>query len=147
MRFVAGLALALAQAASLTPAAAPAQAAQEPFVVAGITYAEASDFLRRLQLSVGAGDARGVAALTLFPLTVRGKAGPKTASELAQRFYEIYTEKVRTAVLTQRVDGFFANSRGLMIGNGEVWISALCDADSAPGACKNHRVLIVSVNN
>src|ERR1700739_4382348 len=147
MHFAATLALTLVQAASFTAADSPTPGPEERFAVGGVTYAEASTCLHRRQVAVAARAAAGVAAITLFPLTVRGKSGPANASELTQHFAEIFNEKVRAAVLGQTVDSLFANWRGLMIGNGDVWASALCDADSQPNGCKNPRIFIVSVNN
>jgi hypothetical protein len=135
------------QGASVAAAPSAAPAPQEHLATAGITHAEAAVFLRRLQLAVKTRDADAVASLTIFPLTVRGKPGPANASELTQHSAEIFNEKVRAAVLGQTVDSLFANWRGLMIGNGDVWASALCDADSPPNGCKNPRIVIVSVNN
>jgi hypothetical protein len=145
MHFVAWIALLLAQVAS--PSAVDHESrASEPFAVAGVSHAEAADFLKRLQKAVADQDANAVAALTAFPLTVNGKAGPKSRAEFAQHFDSIYTAKVRTAVLAQPVDKLFANWRGLMIGRGEVWISALCDDGPGSGG-KNRRIRVVSVNN
>lgn len=145
MHLVAGLALLLAQVASISAVDRDSSLA-EPFAVAGISYAEAGDFLKRFQHAVKAHNVDAVAALTELPLTVNGKAGPKDRSEFARKFDTIYTAKVRAAVLTQQVQGLFASWRGLMIGQGEVWISALCDDDSGSG-CKNRRIRIVSINN
>lgn len=119
----------------------------EPFTAAGISYEEAGTFLRQLREAVTAHNATAVAALTQFPLTVNGKPGPKDAAEFAQQFDAIYTGRVRAAVLTQSVDTLFANWHGLMVGRGEVWISALCDDHGPPDRCRNRRILVVSVNN
>lgn len=147
MRIVACFALILAQATSFAAPNSSSDAGQDPFSVAGVTRAEASDFLGRLQSAIRNDDVDAVAAVTLFPLTVRGKSGPKNGAELARHFTEIYTDKVRAAILGQSVDDLFASSQGLTIGHGQVWISGLCDGDSPPGGCKNLKLLIVSVNN
>lgn len=119
----------------------------EPFAAAGIGYEEAGTFLRQLQEAVTAHNANAVAALTQFPLTVDGKAGPKDAAEFAQQFDAIYTGRVRAAVLTQSVDTLYANWHGIMLGRGEVWISVLCDDQAPPDHCKNRRLRVVSINN
>ena len=119
----------------------------EPFEVAGITYAEATEILHELQIAVAANDASAVAALTEFPLTVTGRPGPATASQFARDFTSIYTERVRAAVRKQTVDSLFANWKGIIIGRGEVWIAAVCDVDSVPQQCRNRRVRVVSINN
>jgi hypothetical protein len=147
MYFVVGLALVPALWTSMSAADVPAATPSAPFAVAGVAYAEASDFLQRLKRAVRDSDANAVWHLTQFPLTINGKPGPKNALELARQFTEIYTERVRAAVLGQTVDGLFANWPGLIIGHGEVWFSPVYDSDSARGSCKNRRILVIRVNN
>jgi hypothetical protein len=132
-------------AVSARAAAPPAPA--EPFAVAGISSAEASRVLRELQAAVAARDALAVAALTECPLIVNGKRGPTNRDRFVRDFAAIYTAKVRAAVLNQTLVGLFANSKGIMIGNGEVWIAALCDAGTSAGGCDNRRVRVTSINN
>jgi hypothetical protein len=140
---------AAADASARSHAQAPTQAPAhgEPFQAAGISYAEAADFLARLQSAVRDGDAAGVAALTAFPLKVRGKTGATNRAQFMQRFASIYTDKVRKAILAQSVDALFANWQGLMIGNGEVWISSLCGTGSASGGCQDRSLRVTAVNN
>jgi pimeloyl-ACP methyl ester carboxylesterase len=125
----------------------PAASQADPFMAAGISYAEAGDVLRQLQHAVAAHDARAVAALTEFPLTVNGRRGPTNAAELAREFTSIYNDKVSQAVLRQTVDGLFANWKGLMMGRGEVWIRASCENGSPPGECRNRQVRVFAINN
>jgi hypothetical protein len=126
---------------------APAAAADEHFAAAGISDAEASDFLRRLQSAVTVRNIPAIASVIQFPLMVNGKPGPGSRDEFSQQFDAIFTTKVRAAILTQRVDTLFANWHGIMIGRGTVWFSALCDQGGPENACPNRRILIVSVNN
>ncbi len=140
------------EATSVAPraAAAPQTAAvpqADPFTAAGISYAEAGDLLRRLQHAVAAHDARAVAALTEFPLTVNGRRGPEDSAGLVREFTSIYNDKVSQAVLRQSVDKLFANWKGLMIGQGEVWIRATCEEGSPPGGCRDRRVRVFAINN
>jgi hypothetical protein len=136
---VAGLLLPLACAAAPAPT--------DPFAVAGISRAEAAEFLGHLQQAVSTGDAAAVAALTRFPLTVNGRVGAANAAEFISRYESIYNERVRTAILSQSLEGMFANWKGIIVGRGEVWIAATCDGDSPPGECRNRRIRVSSVNN
>jgi hypothetical protein len=129
----------------LARAAAPP--AQEPFAVAGISRAEAAGFLARLQRSVSDGDAAAVASLTRFPLTVNGRTGAATPAEFLARYQSIFNERVRAAVRNQRLEGMFANWKGIVVGRGEVWITASCAEHSPPGECRDRRILVNSVNN
>jgi hypothetical protein len=142
-----GLLLLLLLPAAWLGGAPAAAAADEPDATADISDADAADFLRRLQSAVTAHNVSAVAALTQFPLTVNGKAGPKSPDEFTQQFDAIFTARVRAAILTQSPGNLFANWHGMMIGRGEVWFSALCDAGGAESRCKNRRILIVSINN
>jgi hypothetical protein len=146
MRYAAALVLAFVAAASAA-GAPPAPSDADAFAVAGLTRPDVAAVLTQLQVAVAAHDAARVSVLTLFPLTVRGRPGPKDASELAHNFDAVFTEKVRAAIRDQTVDSLFASWKGVMIGRGEVWLAGLCDGDSVPGKCKNHRLLIVSINN
>jgi hypothetical protein len=139
--------VALATLLALPVAGAAAPAPAEPFAVAGISRAEAAEFLARLQQAVRDEDAGAVAALTHFPLTVNGRAGAASPDEFRARYGAIFNARVRATVLAQGVDGMFANWKGLIVGRGEVWISVLCEADSPPGTCSNRRILVNSVNN
>jgi hypothetical protein len=132
---------------ALPPLGRAAAPATDPFAVAGISRAEAVEFLARLQQAVATGDAAAVASLTRFPLTVNGRSGAANATEFVSRYEVIYNERVRTAILNQTVAGMFVNWKGLIVGHGEVWIAASCDADGPPGECRNRRILVSSINN
>jgi hypothetical protein len=146
MQRAAALVLALLTVASAMGAPS-ASGDADAFAVAGLTRPEVAAVLAQLQGAVAAHDAARISALTFFPLTVRGRPGPKNASELARDFDAVFTGKVRAAIRDQTVDSLFANWKGVMIGKGEAWLAGLCDGNSVPGECKNHRLLLVSINN
>jgi len=140
--FLVALAALLLPAAQAAPPATP-----EPFAVAGISRAEAAEFLARLQAAVRADDAGAVASLTHFPLTVNGRTGAATRAEFLEHYPSIFNARVRSAVLSQTLEGLFANWKGLIVGRGEVWIAALCDEASPPEECSDRRLLVNSINN
>ena len=146
MRYRPSLLLAIFSVA-FSASALPSPSEADAFAVAGVTRSEASVVLVQLQVAVAAHDAKLIAALTFFPLTVRGKAGPRNAAELERDFDAVFTDKVRSAILGQTVDELFASWRGLMIGRGEAWLVALCDNTGHPGKCAKHRLLLFSINN
>jgi hypothetical protein len=127
--------------------ALPATKDVDPFAEAGVTRAEAADFLVTLQVALAHDDSERVAAMTMFPLTVRGKRGPRDAAELLRDFAAVYNAKVRAAVLAQTVDQLSGNWRGLMIGSGALWAVGTCNADVPANRCRSHRLMIVAVNN
>ncbi len=97
-----------------------------------------------LQRAVAAKDAAAVAALVDYPLaaTVDGK---KTKIEDAPAFvaeYEkIVTPAIADAVVKQKYSDLFVNYKGVMIGNGQVWLNGVCK----DRACKQAEVKVVAI--
>ena len=82
--------------------AAPAN----PYAVAGIeNAAEFEAVFASLQKAVAANDRSRVADLVLYPLR------------------EIMTPTVRKAIVEQKIANLFVNWQGVMVGNGEAWLS------------------------
>jgi hypothetical protein len=124
--------------------------AQTPdrFVPSGISQDEAQAFLTRLQTAARAHDAQAIAGMTHYPLTVNGRPGPRDAARFTQAFNTIFTDKVRDAVLNAHLADLFASYRGVMIGGGQVWISAICADAKAANPCTGERtVAIIAINN
>ena len=139
----------IAWALALVTALACAQG-PDRFASAGISQEEAQAFLTKLQAAVAGNDARSVAAMTHFPLTVNGRPGPRDSAHFVQGFDVIFNDKVRNAVLHARVENLFASYRGLMIGSGQVWIAAICARTVQRGdsLCRFKRTIaIIAVNN
>jgi hypothetical protein len=63
--------------------------------------------------------------------------------ELVESFDDIFSEKVVNAVTRQDFGRLFVNSDGVMFGNGELWISGICQDN----ACADSEVKIITVNN
>lgn len=97
-------------------------------------------FLAALQKAAAAGDKAAVAALVSYPLEVH--AGGKTlhirdARHFVADWDKAMTPKVLAAIRKQTYPTLFANSNGLMIGDGEVWFS---------GVGASETVLITAIN-
>lgn len=95
----------------------------------GTTQAAAYSFLQDLQQAVATNDRMGVANLVAYPLQINGQdnAGQVQSHQIVSRhqlikqYSQLFTASVRRAILSQKSETLFANSQGLMIGNGQVW--------------------------
>jgi len=78
------------------------------------------------------------------PIKVNGEDVTITdPDDLAAKFDTLFTPKVVKAVTSQAYETLMVNANGIMFGDGELWISGVCD-DSA---CQNPFINIVAVNN
>jgi hypothetical protein len=103
------------------------------------------EFLVRLQELIARDERREVAALVSYPLTT-GRAGRRhlirTPEQFVSQYGTLLPAATRAVVREQTYDKLFANDRGVMIGAGEIWFSAVC-SDSA---CANRSMRIVAIN-
>jgi hypothetical protein len=101
-------------------------------------------FLADLQRAVAAGDRQQIAAMVSYPLRTNlgghvVKLGPK---QLLAHFDELLPPKTLAAITAQSFDTLFANSQGVMIGEGEVWFAAICAARD----CSAPPIMITAIN-
>lgn len=87
-------------------------------------------------------DPDALAAVTDFPLGNSGE-DVQDSEGLAERWDELFNEKVKNAVDSGRYDELIVNSEGVGIGNGEIWINRFCDNDS----CSEAHWALARVNN
>jgi hypothetical protein len=86
-------------------------------------------FLSSLQTAVRGGSKGAVLRLVAIPLRVNFAGGARTYADrrsIERDFDRIFTPRVRQAILDQRAERLFTNSRGAMIGDGEVWFDRTC---------------------
>jgi hypothetical protein len=76
-----------------------------------------------------------------FPLSVPD-GSIRNATQCRARYSAIFDQTVVDAIAAQQFETLFVNTRGVMIGNGEVWLSGVCQDRS----CQNQSVTIVAVN-
>ncbi len=99
-----------------------------------------------LQTAVKSHDAAGVAALVSYPISVQ-VSGKKTSVKSAQSFAEHYdgimTPDITKAISDQAYGDVFVRDQGMMLGNGEVWISGIC----VDKACKTQDVKVITIQH
>ncbi len=118
-------------------------AAAEIQPASGMTNEEAQTFFNKVKAANAARDARAMAKLVAFPLTLNGKKSIKTESAFITRYNEIFNANVIKTVEQQKYETLFSNYQGAMFGDGQVWFSALCDQR----ACETYKLRIIAINN
>lgn len=89
-----------------------------------------------------------VVSLINYPLTVNIDGDEATYSseqELLDAYDSVFTETIVEAVSNQEYGDLFVNSEGVMIGNGEVWISGICEDSACTSAPP--RVAVIQSGN
>jgi hypothetical protein len=99
-----------------------------------------------LQEAVAAGDAETVASLVWYPfdVTIDGEDYrlPDDAA-FVERYEEIFTRALAETVTAQSYADLFVNDEGVMVGDGELWLSSSC-LDSQ---CERSVWLISAIND
>ncbi|MCB4771162.1 hypothetical protein LGR54_21355 [Ancylobacter sp. Lp-2] len=98
-------------------------------------------FFEKLKKAVAADDRAAVAGMVDYPLRTKidGKTTTvRNAKAFVASYDKIVTPKVRQAVAAQGYASLFANWRGVMIGNGEVWFT---------GIGNKGRIAVSAINN
>ena len=126
---VLGLCLWLAGGSSILQAAP----APNRYAVAGIeNAAEFEKTFADVQAAVAANARSKVADHILYPLRVngwtdevkgKGAVNFDTRQEVLDNYDEIFTPQVKAALAKQKVAELFVNWQGVMVGNGEIWLS------------------------
>jgi hypothetical protein len=111
----------------------------------GVKRARAAKaFLLELQQAVEKGEAKKIAGMVRYPLTVPSGRPEKTTAggqivraprsrmirtraEFLAQYSAVVTAEVKKSVLEQKADCLFGNWQGVMVGNGEIWF------DQRPG--------------
>jgi len=101
------------------------------FAVAGIKDPTAfTSYFEKLQKNVAKNNKTAVADSISFPLRVNhnGKSVMiKTKKEFIAKYDKIMTAQVKKKLLAQKVDKLFVNWKGVMVGDGEVWLGQTKD--------------------
>ncbi len=87
-----------------------------------------------------------VAKLGSYPLTVRANGevyDVPEAQDLIDNLDSLVMPDTQTLVAEQEIGDLMVNSDGVMVGAGEVWLSAVC----ADNACNSVRWRIIAINN
>ncbi|UHQ22800.1 hypothetical protein LVB77_19470 [Lysobacter sp. 5GHs7-4] len=96
------------------------------------------------QQAVAAHDAEAVARMAAYPFsaTIDGKPRKiQDASAFAAAYDQIVTPAIAKIVTGQKYAELFVNGKGVMFGNGEVWLNGICQDK----ACKQMDVRVIAV--
>jgi hypothetical protein len=102
-------------------------------------------FLQVLQAAVAGDDRRQVAAMVSYPLKPRihGQVVRLRSVQQFLRHYDaLLPPTTRAALATQSYETLFVNSQGVMIGNGELWFSGVCNDQR----CSRRTIRLIAFN-
>ncbi|MFL6194236.1 MAG: hypothetical protein ACJ75H_08700 [Thermoanaerobaculia bacterium] len=119
------------------------------FEAAGLDDAEVRQFLQSFQDAVKSRRADRVVGLVEFPLQVNLCKGSQTLQrkDFTRRFPSVFDARISEAIRKQTFEDLFTNSQGVMIGDGEVWFSGICEGTAADDdPCSKHRIRVITVN-
>jgi hypothetical protein len=86
-----------------------------------------------------------IAAVVAYPIKIRiagHRVRISNPSEFMAHTEDLLTPGVLAAIERQTYASLFANDRGVMIGDGELWFSAVCRSAD----CKNAPMKIIAIN-
>jgi len=130
-------------AAASGPASSQNSSQGNPLEVAGVTdYAAFKKQFLTFQDAVARNDREQAATFALYPIRVNvGKVAVNVADKEAfvKQYDRILTEDVRKALAAQDVNTLFANDKGIMVGNGEIWFGV------APGTPERYGIISVNI--
>lgn len=117
------------------------------FEAAGLEDGEVRKFFQGFQEAITSRRADQVAGFVEFPLRVNLCKGSQTIQrkDFARRFPSVFDARISEAVRKQTFENLFTNSQGVMIGDGEVWFSGVCEG-TADDPCSKQRIRVITVN-
>ena len=132
-QLICALLLAACVWAGFSPGTAVLAAPENRYLLGGVdNAAEFEKTFSALQAALTANDRGKVADLVLYPLRVNGWLGDaagkttvqfSTPPEVVENFDDIFTSQIKEAIIKQKAEKMFVNWQGVMVGNGEVWLS------------------------
>lgn len=102
--------------------------------------------IKSFQAAVKAHDRTAVAAAVRYPIGVEinGKATTiKSANQFVENYDAIMTKEITDAVVNQKLDDLFVNWKGIMFGDGQIWIDGVCNDNT----CKNVDIKVASIQS
>ncbi len=99
-----------------------------------------------IQKAVADGDKAGFAAWVFYPITLMAGGKEMTikdAKHFEEHYDAILTDEIKTAITTQKWQDLFANYKGVMFGNGQVWLNGICKDDK----CAEFDVKVVTIQS
>ena len=142
-------ALLLSATLAFFPIAAVAQSDEEVYNRIESLHGNAGDLsepLLSLVEAMGNSDAATIAGLAEYPLRVAANGESyeiQNANDFIENFDTLVTQDTRNAVAGQTFGQLFVNSDGVMLADGAVWMSNVCDN----GDCSSSHWAVISINN
>jgi len=110
------------------------------------SHVKVQQLLFNLQQAVAQHNTAAVAALVHYPIKVNPGKHPltiKSPKAFAKDYDRIITHDISDVILKQKYDSLFVNSQGVMLGDGEVWITGFCLDKN----CKNSDIKIGTIQD
>jgi hypothetical protein len=110
------------------------------------SHVKVQHLLTELQQSVAKHNSAAVAALVHYPIKVNPGKHPitiKSAKAFIKDYDRIITADISDVILKQKYEALFVNSQGVMLGDGEVWITGFCLDKN----CKNSDIKIGTIQD
>ncbi|WP_353063233.1 hypothetical protein RBB77_18385 [Tunturibacter psychrotolerans] len=110
------------------------------------SHVKVERLLTDLQASVAKHNTAAVAALVHYPIKVNPGKHPitiKTPKAFIKDYDRIITNDISDVILKQKYEALFVNSQGVMLGDGEVWITGFCLDKN----CKNSDIKIGTIQD
>jgi len=133
--------LAAAVVLSVRPGVAQDQPLETQLERVGLKADVVSTFYDSMRRAFGTNNHQAVCAMVAYPLRQPGGTVADAAACEA-RYDEIFTIPVRRAVGKQLFNELFVDTRGIMVGLGELWFTGKC----RDASCRDADFLIVEVN-
>lgn len=108
--------------------------------------ADYKELFYAFQSAVAEGKAEIAVSLVSYPITISiggEDATFENEAQLLENYNDVFTDKIVNIVRSQDYGQAFVNSEGLMFGDGEVWISGVCE-DSA---CNNSLPRVITIQS
>lgn len=142
-------ALLLSAILAFSPMTAAAQSDEDVYNRIESLHGNAGDLnepLLSLVEAMGNSDAATIAGLAEYPLRVAANGESyeiQNADDFIENFDTLVTQDTRDAVAGQTYSQLFVNSDGVMLADGAVWMSNVCDN----GDCSSSHWAVISINN
>ncbi len=143
------LALLLSATLAFFPVTAAAQSDEEVYNRIESLHGNAGDLsepLLSLVEAMGNDDAATIAGLAEYPLRVAANGESyeiQNADDFIENFDTLVTQDTRDAVAGQTFGQLFVNSDGVMLADGAVWMSNVCENSD----CSSSHWAVISINN
>jgi hypothetical protein len=108
-------------------------------------YLPYQTFFQNMKSYFANNDSTQISNIIQYPIQIiinDKKSNISNKKEFIKNYSKYITNTIKKAVKDQEYDSLFANSEGLMIGNGQIWFTGICKDDK----CIKIEVKIIAIN-